>query len=85
MHSFTGTESELNKYLDLGLYIGITGCSIKTIENIKLIPKIPLDKLLLETDAPYCQIKPSHASFKFVQTKFQMSKKVINKIAQISS
>ena len=63
MHSFTGTGEELDVYLALGLHIGVNGCSLKTESNCQEAARIPLDRLHLETDAPYCEIKKSHASF----------------------
>ena len=56
MHCFTGNKSELKKFLDLGLFIGITGwiCDPKRGQELREIIKyIPLDRMLLETDAPY--------------------------------
>jgi TatD DNase family protein len=55
-HCFTGTEEELLTYIDLGLYIGITGwiCDERRGLHLQDIVKhIPLDRLMLETDAPY--------------------------------
>ena len=62
VHSFTGDEEELNALLAMDLYIGVNGCSLKTKENLEIAKKIPLDKLMLETDCPYCDIRNSHAS-----------------------
>ncbi len=56
IHCFTGTKEELAAYLDLGLYIGVTGwvCDERRGQSLqKAIPHIPTDKLLLETDSPY--------------------------------
>jgi TatD DNase family protein len=55
-HCFTGGERELRAYLDMGLYIGITGwiCDERRGAHlVDLMPLIPPDRLLLETDAPY--------------------------------
>ena len=42
-----GTVDEAKKILDLGLYIGINGCSLKTKENIEAMKTIPTHKLVL--------------------------------------
>ena len=55
-HCFTGSERELKDYLDIGLYIGITGwiCDERRGTHLRdLVSVIPLDRLMLETDAPY--------------------------------
>lgn len=49
VHSFTGTTDELKELLDLGVYIGVNGCSLKTQENLETVRQIPLDRVLLET------------------------------------
>ena len=71
IHSFTENENELKRYLSLGLFIGVNGASLKTKENIEVVKQIPLDKLMIETDAPYCEIRSSSAAFEFVETKFE--------------
>lgn len=56
LHCFTGTAKSLDAYLDMGLYIGVTGwiCDPKRGHTLReLVRKIPDDRLLIETDAPY--------------------------------
>jgi TatD DNase family protein len=56
VHCFTGAEEELEAYLALDVYIGITGwvCDERRGSHlIALLKRIPADRLLLETDAPY--------------------------------
>jgi TatD DNase family protein len=56
VHCFTGDKSTLEKYLDLGLSIGITGwvCDERRgLELRELIKYIPLERLMIETDAPF--------------------------------
>ena len=53
---FTGDSEQLGEYLAMGLYIGITGwaCDEKRGEALRqAIPHIPLENIILETDAPY--------------------------------
>jgi len=55
-HCFTGDAAALHAYLDLGLYIGITGwiCDERRGSGLRsLAAEIPLDRLMIETDAPY--------------------------------
>jgi TatD DNase family protein len=55
-HCFTGGRTQLEKYLDLELYIGVTGwaCDERRGRELKdAVPSIPEDRLLIETDAPY--------------------------------
>lgn len=56
VHCFTGDERELDDYLEMGLYIGITGwiCDERRGHHLRdFIGKIPADHLMIETDAPY--------------------------------
>lgn len=56
LHCFTGSSEDLDAYLDLGLYIGITGwiCDERRGQLLQtLVSRIPDDRLLIETDAPY--------------------------------
>lgn len=56
IHCFTGKREVLEKYLDMGFYIGITGwiCDERRGAALRDAVKIlPLDRVLLETDAPY--------------------------------
>ncbi|KAI8625831.1 TatD family hydrolase [Xylariaceae sp. FL1651] len=66
VHSFTGTAAEMRELADLGLHIGTNGCSFKTEENCAVVKEIPLDRLMLETDGPWCEIRPTHAGWRYV-------------------
>ncbi|KAK9881417.1 hypothetical protein WA026_016307 [Henosepilachna vigintioctopunctata] len=66
IHSFDGTLNEANKFIELGYFIGLNGCSLKTAENLEVVKNLPVEKLLIETDCPWCEIRPSHASYKYI-------------------
>jgi TatD DNase family protein len=71
VHSFDDSLELAQQFIDLGLYIGLNGCSLRTVENLEVVKHLPLDKILLETDCPYCEVKQTHAGFGFMQTKFE--------------
>ena len=55
-HCFTQGKAQLTAYLELGLYIGITGwvCDPKRGTDLRdSLSELPLNRLVLETDAPY--------------------------------
>jgi TatD DNase family protein len=61
IHCFSGSEAELKRYLDLGYYIGITGILTQKERGDalrRLAVRIPADRLLVETDAPYLVPEP---------------------------
>lgn len=76
VHCFSGTRAELTRYLDMGYYIGITG--ILTLKERgeslrRLVPRIPSDQLLVETDAPYLVPEPERRRFRRNEPAFVRS------------
>lgn len=61
VHSFTGSMSEMEELVMRGWHIGINGCSLKSDANCEVVRAVPLHCLHLETDGPWCEIRPSHA------------------------
>ena len=63
VHSFDGTIEEANQLINLGLYIGLNACSMKTRLNLDCIVMINTDRIVVESDSPWCDFRPTHASF----------------------
>jgi TatD DNase family protein len=64
VHCFTGNGQALKAYLDMGLHIGITGWICDERRGIhlrELVRNIPLDRLMIETDAPFLLPRPLSA------------------------
>ena len=54
MHCFTGTEEEAKVYLELGFHLGLGGVTTYKNCGVKdFLLLLPLDRIVLETDAPY--------------------------------
>lgn len=60
IHSFSATKAELDAIIDRGLYVGLNGIMTFTKNDAQLeaAKAVPLDKLLLETDAPFLTPAP---------------------------
>jgi TatD DNase family protein len=58
-HCFTGDRSQADKLIKLGFYLGIGGvATFKKGGMEHVIPHIPLDRIVLETDSPYLTPAP---------------------------
>ena len=84
VHCFSGSRREMEAYLELGLHIGITG--IVTMQQRgrplrELIPLIPDDRLLVETDAPYLTPSPERNRHRRNEPAFVAS--VLRKVAEV--
>jgi TatD DNase family protein len=69
-HCFTGTAKEVVDYIEMDMYIGITGwiCDEKRGGDLReAVKEIPLDRIMLETDAPY--LLPRDMNDKPVQSR----------------
>ena len=58
-HCFNGSVNEGNRAIDMGLHLGIGG--VLTFKNAgvdKTVAQLPLEKMVLETDAPYLAPSP---------------------------
>ncbi len=70
VHSFTAAQADLDQILTRNLYVGINGIMTftKKPEQLAAAKAIPLDRLLLETDAPY--LTPSPLRGKVCEPKY---------------
>ncbi|QDF68656.1 hydrolase TatD [Shewanella sp. SNU WT4] len=56
LHCFTGTQAQMEAYIEQDLYLGITGwvCDERRGQELaEVVKHIPADRLLIETDSPY--------------------------------
>jgi len=58
IHSFTGTYEEAEKYIEMGFVLGLNGIFTFSKDLQKVIKKVPIEYLLIETDAPYLAPAP---------------------------
>lgn len=56
VHSFVGSETEMQKLVALGLDVSVNGFSFANAESLKMVAAIPLDRLQIETDSPWGHI-----------------------------
>ena len=60
LHSFTDSYQNMKRATDKGLYIGVNGISTftKSSQQVEMFVRIPLERLLFETDAPFLTPEP---------------------------
>ncbi len=93
LHCFYGTKEIAEQYLNLGYHIGIGGSVLQLEERAKdlweAIPHIPLERILVETDAPfilpYCKDVIQPKLLRRARNTSLILPAVINKIAELKS
>ncbi len=58
VHSFTGSLNEAKQFLDLGFYLGFNGIITFARQYDDIVRETPLERILLETDAPFLTPEP---------------------------
>jgi TatD DNase family protein len=59
VHSFVGTTAQMQKLISIDLEVSVNGFAFKDRESLEMIAAVPLNKLQLETDAPWGIIQAS--------------------------
>ena len=92
-HCFTGTENHARQIMDLEFYMGLGGVlTFKKSGLDKVVSEIPMDYLVLETDAPYLSPTPKRGKrnessyIKYVAEKLATVKQLsIEEVATITT
>uniref|UniRef100_A0A804RHU7 Sodium/hydrogen exchanger 2 n=1 Tax=Zea mays TaxID=4577 RepID=A0A804RHU7_MAIZE len=75
-HSFTDLAEDWDRLLSFeNMFIGVNGCSLKTNENLEVLRGIPVERLMIEIDSPYCDIINTHARSPYVKSVWPSKKK----------
>ena len=60
LHWFTGDKDELEEAVECGCYLSVNGAMINSKRFLEMLPLIPANRLLLETDSPFTYFKRTH-------------------------
>jgi TatD DNase family protein len=83
LHSFSGSLEIARRTIDLGFFIGVTGpITYKNAERRRqVIAELPLERLLIETDAPFLAPQPERGK----RNEPAFVKHIADKIAEVQS
>ncbi|MEQ9809932.1 TatD family hydrolase [Streptococcus jiangjianxini] len=81
MHSFSGSFEDAQRFVDLGMMISFSGVVTfkKATDVQEAAQQLPLDKILVETDAPYLAPVPKRGK----ENKTAYTRYVVEKIAEL--
>lgn len=75
IHWFTGSESQLQKLIECGCYFSINANMI--VSNIDLVKKIPLNKILIESDGPFSKVDGKKYSPELLVREYEIIAKAL--------
>lgn len=62
LHWFTGSKEEIKEAINKGCYISVNNAMLRSKRFVELLPLIPSDRILLETDSPFIDFNNSHTN-----------------------
>ena len=61
LHWFSGNKDELINAIDSGFYFSVNEAMMRSKKFVSLLPLIPAERLLIESDSPFVRFKTSHS------------------------
>lgn len=83
LHCYMGRWSYAEEYLKLGFYLSFTGLITYARDYDKVIKNAPLERILIETDAPYLAPEPIRKQGEIVRNEPKNVEYIARKIAEI--
>ena len=80
MHCYSGPIEMVDKFIEMGYYIGIGGPVTRYDDIQEIVKKVPINKIVIETDAP---VLPPLPFEKHSRNESSYLKYIISKIAEI--
>lgn len=82
LHWFTGTIKELERAINLGYYFSINTNMINSTKGKEVVRRIPLDRLLIESDAPFTDTLKQKYNLDFINIVIARTADILNKTEQ---
>lgn len=82
MHCYSGVANKVNRFIDLGYYIGVGGPITRYEEVQKAVMNTPIDRIVIETDAP---VLPPLPFEKHERNNSLYLNYIVNKIAEVKN
>ena len=76
VHWFTGTQEDLNNFLNAGCYFSIN--ANMALQNSKIVKNIPEDRILIESDGPFSKVNGKKYSPEMLQYEYEIIAKALN-------
>lgn len=74
LHWFTGSVDELTLAVEAGFYFSVNASMMKSKRFLSLLPLIPSDRILLESDSPFIKYDTSYTSLVHLQHSVENEK-----------
>lgn len=79
LHWFSGTIEELERAIELNYYFSINSNMISSKKGQEIVKRVPQDKLLIESDAPFTNLTKNNYNLGFMEFIFSKTATILSK------